>query len=29
MPEKRNVLFILADQFRADCLGAAGNAHRG
>lgn len=22
---KRNVLFILADQFRADCLGAAGN----
>ncbi len=22
----RNVLFILADQFRADCLGAAGNA---
>ncbi len=23
--KKRNVLFILADQFRADCLGAAGN----
>ena len=21
----KNVLFILADQFRADCLGAAGN----
>ncbi|SVD97860.1 uncharacterized protein METZ01_LOCUS450714, partial [marine metagenome] len=21
----RNVLFILADQFRADCLGVAGN----
>ena len=25
MPEPRSVLFILADQFRADCLGAAGN----
>ncbi len=25
MPERRNVLLILADQFRHDCLGAAGN----
>ena len=24
---RRNVLFILADQFRADCLGHAGNPH--
>ena len=25
MASQRNVLFILADQFRADCLGASGN----
>ncbi len=25
MPERRNVLLILADQFRHDCVGAAGN----
>ena len=25
MNSRRNVLFIIADQFRADCLGAAGN----
>jgi arylsulfatase A-like enzyme len=25
MSSQRNVLFIIADQFRADCLGAAGN----
>ena len=25
MPEKPNILFILTDQMRADCLGAAGH----
>ena len=25
MAEVRNVLFVLADQFRVDCLGVAGN----
>lgn len=26
MPDQKNVLLIIADQFRADCLGAAGNS---
>jgi arylsulfatase A-like enzyme len=25
MPDERNILFIIADQFRWDCVGAAGN----